>query len=78
VLLGFIVDFFAPGARLVIEVDGGYHARRRRVDESRDRKLRRAGYRVLRVDAELVHRDLRAVLARIIAEIHQARSPDPH
>jgi len=68
VLLGFIVDFFAPGARLVIEV-GGYHARRRKADESRDRKLRRAGYRVLRVDAELMHRDLYAVAARVAAEL---------
>jgi very-short-patch-repair endonuclease len=73
VLLGFIVDFFAPGARLVIEVDGGYHARRRKADESRDRKLRRAGYRVLRVDAELVHRDLYAVVARITGELQAER-----
>ena len=48
VLLGFIVDFFAPSERLVVEVDGGYHVQRRRADQSRDRKLLRAGYRVLR------------------------------
>jgi very-short-patch-repair endonuclease len=28
----FIVDFLAPVARLVVEVDGGYHARRREAD----------------------------------------------
>src|SRR6187549_895326 len=27
-LLGFIADFYAPSARHVVEVDGGYHARR--------------------------------------------------
>jgi very-short-patch-repair endonuclease len=54
----FIVDFFAPAARLVVEVDGGYHVRRQRADTRRDEKLRRLGYRVLRLDGELVLRDL--------------------
>jgi len=41
---GFIVDFLAPAARLVVEVDGAaYHARRARAYERRDRKLRRLG-----------------------------------
>ena len=51
-----IVDFFAPGAKLIVEVDGGYHATpaRRRADARRDRKLGKAGLRVLRLPAELV------------------------
>ena len=53
-VLGFIVDFYAPAARLVVEVDGGYHARRTNADASRDRKLGRAGYRVVRLPAEVV------------------------
>ncbi len=71
VVLGgrFIVDFFASAARLVVEVDGGYHARRRAADASRDRKLRRLGYRVVRVDAELVLRDLSAALALVRAAL---------
>jgi very-short-patch-repair endonuclease len=60
-----IADFFAPEARLVVEVDGGYHTRRERADARRDAKLRRAGYRVLRLEAELVMRDLPAALGRI-------------
>ena len=47
----FIVDFLAPELRLVVEVDGGYHAERRRADERRDAKLRAWGYRVVRVAA---------------------------
>ena len=59
----YIVDFVAPSVRLVVEVDGEYHAGRRRADARRDRKLRRAGYRVLRLGAELVEQDIeRAVL----------------
>jgi len=68
-LLGFIVDFFAPSVRLVIEVDGGYHAQRLSADSRRDRKLDRAGHRVLRVQAEQVMRDLPAVLLAVRATL---------
>jgi len=65
----FIVDFFASSAGLVVEVDGGYHARRRAADASRDRKVQRLGYRVVRLDAELRHRDLGAAVALIRAAL---------
>ena len=56
VVHGFIVDFFAPAARLVVEVDGAHHARRRGADARRDRALAAAGLRVLRVPAlQLLH-----------------------
>jgi very-short-patch-repair endonuclease len=64
-VLHFIVDFLAPAARLVVEVDGGYHARRAGADARRDDKLRRAGYRVLRVGADAVSVALPAVLGGI-------------
>lgn len=50
----YVADFFAPSARLVVEVDGGYHAARRRADARRDRDLARLGVRVVRVPAALV------------------------
>src|SRR5258706_11821368 len=54
-LLGcFIADFFAPSVGLVVEVDGAYYSKRLAKDARRDRKLRRAGFRVLRLPAELV------------------------
>ena len=49
-----IVDFLAPARRLVVEVDGGYHATRQRSDARRDKRLERAGYRVLRLPAAVV------------------------
>jgi very-short-patch-repair endonuclease len=64
-LLGFIADFYAPSARLVVEVDGGYHAHRVTADARRNRKLVRAGYRVVRVQAELVMRDLATALLAV-------------
>jgi len=65
VLHGFIVDFFAPASRLVLEVDGAQHAMRRNADKRRDRVLAAAGLRVLRVPAIVVRRDLRAALELI-------------
>ncbi|MFZ5894932.1 MAG: endonuclease domain-containing protein [Myxococcota bacterium] len=65
----FIADFVAPAARLVVEVDGEYHARRTCADAARDRKLTRLGYRVVRIDAELVLRDVGAAVALIRASL---------
>jgi very-short-patch-repair endonuclease len=50
----FIADFAAPSRRLIVEVNGGYHEARRNADASRDAKLQRLGWRVLRIPAELV------------------------
>ena len=66
VLQDFIVDFLAPAIRLVVEVDGdAYHASRASADARRDRKLTRAGYRVLRLPASLVERDLEEAVRRV-------------
>jgi len=55
----------APSAKLVVEVDGGYHARRAGADARRDRVLAALGYRVLRLSAEQVLHDLGAALEAI-------------
>ncbi len=44
----YIVDFFCPAAKLIIEVDGGQHAVREKADASRTRWLEERGYRVVR------------------------------
>jgi leucyl-tRNA synthetase len=58
----YIADFVAPSAKLVVEVDGGCHAERKHADARRDRCLRRMGYRVVRVTAEMVLEDLGAAV----------------
>ena len=50
----YIVDFLAPRQKLVVEVDGGYHAGRASADRRRQRWLEKAGYRVVRVLAATV------------------------
>jgi hypothetical protein len=59
----FIADFCAPSIGLIVEVDGAIHARKLGPDAGRDLKLRRAGFRIVRVSAELVLRDLGAAVA---------------
>lgn len=71
VVAGFIADFVAVSARLVVEVDGGYHTRRQAADARRDRKLAHAGYGVLRLSAELVLNEPETALALV----RQALSP---
>jgi very-short-patch-repair endonuclease len=63
------VDFVARAEKLVVEVDGKWHAQRRRADARRDRVLARLGYRVLRLEAELVMRNLPEAVARIRAAL---------
>ena len=61
----FIVDFLAPSARLVVEVDGGYHELRVKADARRTWWLERRGYRVVRVSAGKVVHELQRVLSVI-------------
>ncbi len=65
----FIADFYAPAARLVVEVDGAYHAERGRADARRHSVLGRAGYCVLRFHSQLVFRDPDAAVASIRASL---------
>jgi very-short-patch-repair endonuclease len=69
----FIADFYVAAARLIIEVDGAYPIARRSADRRRDEKLRRLGYRTLRIDSELVPRYLAVAVALVRAAL--ARPP---
>ncbi len=72
VVLGHhIADFVAPRAMLIVEVDGSCHQLKRASDARRDRKLVRMGYRVLRLEAELVLRQLPLALARVREALQQ-------
>jgi len=55
----YIVDFYCPEIRLIIEMDGGVHDRpeQAKKDEERNIRLRELGYRVLHCPNELVIRD---------------------
>ena len=69
----YIVDLLAPAVRLIVEVDGGYHYRFAATDARRDRRLRRLGYRVLRLSDEMVVKRLPEALGLIRLAIAEAR-----
>lgn len=66
-LLDFIVDFYAPAARLVIEVDGGQHfeSEHQARDDLRDQRLGDFGILVLRFDNVQVLKELDLVVEHI-------------
>ncbi len=74
----YIVDFFCPESKLVIELDGGHHADQIQTDQRRTEFLNRAGYRVLRFWDNEVLADTEAVLQKIVNELnHPSPPPSP-
>ena len=70
VVLGdYIADFFCRSARLVVEVDGGYHVRQAVEDVERDAQLARRGYRTVRLPESLVLNDVTGALRLILATL---------
>ena len=63
----FVLDFFCPKARLVVEVDGDSHEETR--DENRDAWLAARGLRVMRFSNHEVFHELDEVLGTIWREL---------
>jgi len=71
----FIVDFFCPAVRLVIEVDGDSHAEQAEYDAERTRWLgEQKRYRVVRFANEEVQHNIEAVVEGIGAAV---KAPPP-
>lgn len=70
----FIVDFYAPSAKLVIEVDGGQHFDETYIeqDKKRDWYLKQLNLKVLRFDNLEVLQSIDNVLQAIFEEITSA------
>jgi very-short-patch-repair endonuclease len=61
----FVLDFYCPAAKLVIEVDGAIHEQQREQDAARTEHLQQYVYRVLRFTNEQVLGDLDTVIDHI-------------
>ena len=63
-LLSYIVDFYCPAAKLVIELDGSQHFEADHLikDQSRDADLANTGLQVLRFNNRQVLLEMQAVL----------------
>ena len=74
----YIGDFAVPARKLVIEIDGGQHARAVARDNARSRELAARGWRVIRFWNGDVTGNLAGVLETIAAEIENTpTSPQP-
>ena len=69
----FIVDFFAPKAKLVVEVDGSQHGAEgnRLKDKERDENLASRGIKVLRFDSREVLKSTDSVVNSIYRYIRR-------
>ena len=73
----YIVDFFCPESKLVVELDGGHHADQVEADMRRADFLTKSGYRVLRFWDNDVLADTEAVLQKIVNELIPLTLPSP-
>lgn len=64
----YIVDFFCPKYKLVIEVDGGQHYSDEKLsaDKNRDETLRSLGLKVLRFTNVDIFKNIEGVVIRIL------------
>jgi len=67
----YIVDFFAPMVKLVIEIDGSQHRQEDSLlrDENRDAYLKNLGLKVMRFNSRVVLMDINAVVEVIYREV---------
>jgi len=72
-IAGFVVDFAALEAKLIIEIDGGQHSVRLEADQLRTEKLERFGYRIVRFWNHDVLNNIEGVLDAVIQELHIVR-----
>ena len=63
----YIVDFYCPAAKLIVEVDGGQHYSKENIvkDVARDKFLGDLGFRVLRFSNSDVFKNIEGVVTRI-------------
>ncbi len=68
----FIVDFFCPAARLVVEIDGGQHLDQVEYDARRTRFLEQRGLRVIRFESDQIWGGGLTFVLQTIAEACQS------
>lgn len=73
----FIVDFYCPEYRLIIEVDGSIHDDQKEMDLWRQRKLERDGYGVLRCTNAQVLLSPESVLEAIERVVRSRKGEPP-
>src|ERR671919_3057503 len=72
-----VADFYAPSARLVVEVDGSQHCDKRQAEHDRRRTayLKRLGLRILRYTDRQVFLEVDSVIEKIFRAIEKQNPP---
>jgi very-short-patch-repair endonuclease len=73
----YIVDFYAPRKKLIIELDGSQHLEQVEYDADRTAFLNERGYRVLRFWYGDVLNRINDVVAAILEELGKSIFPSP-
>ena len=75
----YIVDFYAPKAKIVVEVDGSQHMEREQAarDLERDAFLASQGLRVLRFDNLQVLKEIEGVMEVIALAVSESLAGNP-
>jgi very-short-patch-repair endonuclease len=61
----FILDFYCPAKKLVVELDGDIHARQKEYDRARTEQLEAHDYTVIRFSNDQVLKDIESVVEEI-------------
>ena len=71
IIVNYIVDFFCPKAKLIIEVDGGQHyfGKTHDADLKRDAYLKNLGFKVLRFSDRDVLTNIEGVVENILTNM---------
>lgn len=72
----YVVDFFCPSKKLIVEIDGGDHNQqyREELDKVRQRRLENQGYKILR----FWNNEVDSNLDEVVEEILQHAQPHPN
>jgi very-short-patch-repair endonuclease len=70
----YVPDFFAPKAKLIIELDGSQHIEQNEYDDERTIYLEEQGYKVIRFWNNQVMNDIEGVISAIVLSME----PESH
>jgi very-short-patch-repair endonuclease len=67
----YIVDFYCPSAKVIVELDGGQHYTQEGLkrDQARDKYLESLGFTILRFSDREVFKNIEVVLERIFEHL---------
>jgi very-short-patch-repair endonuclease len=72
---GYVVDFYCPEKKLVIEVDGSQHVENQEYDNKRTEYFSILNIKVLRFWNNDINTNINGVIEKIIVELSHASSP---